>query len=79
MNADSTQPWQIARALKTAASRDAGHTLLNGLTVAQLKAVAVHADAYTGSATRKADIARRIVDSTVGSRLDIAAIRGGNW
>lgn len=70
---------QIAQGLGTAASRQEARDLLASLTKAQLLEVAEAAGCLVYRAENKASTARRIVEGTAGSRLDVAAIRGGNW
>jgi hypothetical protein len=71
----AVDPAQVADQLGAASSREEAHKVLSGLDAKTLRAVAEASGARGGLTTKEA-MRERIVEHTVGSRLDHAAVRG---
>lgn len=64
-----------AEALQSVGTREAAHAALEGMTVDELKQVAKRLNRTTAGLTRKDQIRERLVESTVGSRLNSDVLR----
>lgn len=67
---------QLIAALRSASSREAGQQALAGLTAAQLRDVAAAAGVPAAMRGRKSDLIARIIERTIGARINSAAVRG---
>jgi hypothetical protein len=65
--------------LRSMTSREEAHAALAGLSSKDLKALAQESGTHLGGATTKDAMRTRIVEHTVGFRLNSATIRGGSW
>jgi len=70
----------VATRLKAATTREEAHAMLEGYSADELKAIVkVTGTSLAGGGTSKAHIKTRIVEHTVGFRLNSQTIRDGSW
>lgn len=77
--APAEAPGAVPARLDAANTREDAHAALAGLKVAELREVARATGTSLVGASRAADMRTRIVEHTVGFRLNSQAIRGGSW
>lgn len=70
---------QITGSLKSASSRAEGHEILDGLSKQQLREIADELSALYYANDTKAKLTHRIIENSIGARMDAAAIRSPHW
>jgi len=71
----------VAEHLKNATSREEGQTIIaqTKYTVKQLKLLAKHLGLSLSSNMKKADLIDKIIEGTIGYRIDSAIIQNHKW